>query len=251
MEDTSSFLKEPHPDEQGREDWPTFWAKQGQSWRTEPEIDAPRQAELTTHREITPDILRGISPFKGMKLRRADIEWLLATHEDGRGPVNYHDENQRDRVGLDLRGADLSHAQLQNLPLARTIGDVTWRTWANLTEKQHQMAAIQLQHADLKDAHLEEAALEYAHLEQADLRGCHLEKANIGTANLQGAYCEGAHMQGQTSGTRISRAHFFGARICKGPGSLRRTWMERTSMVSCWRARTELARAWWICTGET
>jgi uncharacterized protein YjbI with pentapeptide repeats len=99
---------------------------------------------------------------KGMKLKRADIEWLLANHENGRGPVDYHDLNQRDRVGLDLRGADLSYAHLQNLPLARTIGDVTWRTWTTLTEKQHRTAAIQLQHADLKDARLEGSSLEYA-----------------------------------------------------------------------------------------
>src|SRR5947209_12054460 len=190
MEDASSMLGEQSPGEQERADWPAFWANQGQPWRTEPEIDAQRQVELAACRNITPAILQGIYPFKGMKLQRADIEWLLATHENGRGPVDYHDESQRDRVGLDLRGADLSHAQLQNLPLARTIGDVTWRTWTNLTEKQHRMAAIQLQHADLKGAHLEEAALEYANLEQADLRACHLEKVNLGTASLQGAYCE-------------------------------------------------------------
>lgn len=195
MEDTSSMLGEQRPGEQKRADWPAFWAKQGQPWRTEPEIDARRQAELTARRNITPEVLRGIYPFKGMKLQRADIEWLLATHENGRGPVDYHDESQRERVGLDLRGANLSHANLQNLPLARTIGDVTWRTWTNLTQKQHRMAAIQLQHADLKGAHLEEASLEYADLEQADLRGCYMQKANLGTASLQGAYCEGAHME--------------------------------------------------------
>ena len=196
MEDTSSTLGEHRPGEQERGDWPAFWAKQGQPWRTEPEIDAQRQAELAARRNITPDVGLGHYPFKGMKLHRADIEWLLATHENGRGPVDYHDESQRDRFGLDLRGADLSHAQLQHLPLARTIGDVSWRVWTNLTEKQHRMAAINLQHADLKGAYLEEASLEYADLGQADLRGCHLEKANLGQVNLRGAYCEGAHLEG-------------------------------------------------------
>src|SRR5579884_3419400 len=108
MEDTSSMLGEQRPGgEQECKDWPAFWAKQGQPWRTEPEIDVQRQAELAARRDITPDVLLGHYPFKGMKLRRADIEWLLATHENGRGPVDYHDESQRDRVGLDLRGADL------------------------------------------------------------------------------------------------------------------------------------------------
>jgi uncharacterized protein YjbI with pentapeptide repeats len=210
MEDTSSMLGEQNPGEREREDWPAFWAGQGQPWRTEPEIDAQRQAELAAHRNIAPDILQGIYPFKGMKLQRADVEWLLATHENGRGPVDYHDESQRDRVGLDLRGADLSHAQLQNLPLARTIGDVTWRTWADLTEEQHRMAAINLRHADLK---------EYADLGQADLRGCHLEKANLGTANLQDAYCEGVHLEeadlwyADLRGAFLWRVYLQGARL--------------------------------------
>jgi uncharacterized protein YjbI with pentapeptide repeats len=219
MEDTSSMLGEQNPGEREREDWPAFWAGQGQPWRTEPEIDAQRQAELAAHRNIAPDILQGIYPFKGMKLQRADVEWLLATHENGRGPVDYHDESQRDRVGLDLRGADLSHAQLQNLPLARTIGDVTWRTWADLTEEQHRMAAINLRHADLKGAYLEEAGLEYADLGQADLRGCHLEKANLGTANLQDAYCEGVHLEeadlwyADLRGAFLWRVYLQGARL--------------------------------------
>jgi uncharacterized protein YjbI with pentapeptide repeats len=175
--------------------WPAFWIGQGQEWRTEPEIDAERQAELAEYLQVIPDVARGIYPFRRVKLNRADIEWLLATHEDGRGPVDYHDESQRERVGLDLRGADLSYAQLQNLPLARTIGDVTWRIWDNLTEKQHRMAAVQLQHADLKGAYLEESRLEYVNLEGADLRGCHLEEANLGQANMQGAYCADVHLE--------------------------------------------------------
>ena len=193
--DAPSTFGEQHPSTQDRETWKAFWAKQGQQWRTEPEIDAKRQAELAARRSITPDVAQGIYPFKGMKLSRADIEWLLATHENGRGPVDHHDKSQHDRVGLDLRGADLSYAQLQNLPLARAIGDVTWHTWANLTEKQHHMAAMQLQHADLKGAYLEGSSLEYANLEGADLRTCHLEEVNLGVANLQGAYCEQAHLE--------------------------------------------------------
>src|SRR5262249_9024667 len=57
------------------------------------------------------------------------------------------------------------------------------------------MAAIQWQHADLKNAHLERSSLEYVNLEGADLRGCHLEEANLGGAKLQRAYCEQAHLE--------------------------------------------------------
>src|SRR6266700_6702790 len=86
------------------EEWHQHWQSQGQPWRTEPEINAERQAELNRHRAIIPDIKKGIYPFKDMKLSRADVEWLLATHENGRGPVDWSDEGQREREGLDLRG---------------------------------------------------------------------------------------------------------------------------------------------------
>ena len=46
-------------------------------WRTEPEIGPERQEQLTRCLATTPDITRGIYPFKGMKLSRADVEWLL------------------------------------------------------------------------------------------------------------------------------------------------------------------------------
>ena len=219
----------PRPSTQDCEGWATFWAGQGQPWRTEPEIDAGRQAELTALRNITPDVHEGIYPFKNIKLGRADIEWLLATHENGCGPVDYYDESQRDRVGLDLRGADLRHAQLQNLPLARTLADVSWRTWTDLTEGQHRMAAVLLEGADLKGAHLEGASLEYAHMDEADLRHTHLQDANLGTTSLQFAYLEEAHLEGANlmfanlqnaflwgtylGGANLKEAHLDGAHL--------------------------------------
>ena len=118
-----------------------YWEENNQTWRTEPEIDEKRQKFLTERRAIVPDINTGIYPFRGMKLSRADVEWLLAAHEHGRGPIDWSDEGQREREGLDLRGADLSRVDLQNLPLARTIADVTWTQYFDLTEEQHLMAA--------------------------------------------------------------------------------------------------------------
>src|SRR3989442_6463099 len=75
-------------------------------WRTEPEIGPERQEQLTRCLATTPDITRGIYPFKGMKLSRADVEWLLAIHANGDDPRVGSDEQQH-RQGLDLRGADL------------------------------------------------------------------------------------------------------------------------------------------------
>jgi uncharacterized protein YjbI with pentapeptide repeats len=196
-----------------------FWADQGQPWRTEPEIAAERQAQLAARRAITPDVVRGEFPFKGVRLKRADIEWLLATHEDGRGPVDPHDERQRERVGLDLRGADLSHARLSRLPLARTAGDATRPTVQDLTQEQRRMAAIDLQGADLADAHLEGSCLDYANLERADLRGCRLDGASLWAVNLREADCDGAHLEGadlwnaHLEGANLNRAYLQGARL--------------------------------------
>src|SRR5436309_259688 len=90
----------PHPPADNREAWRIYWKAQGQPWRTEPEIGMKRQEELSKRRAITADIKQGIYPFKGMKLNRADVEWLLATHENGRGPVDWDDEKQHNRWGL-------------------------------------------------------------------------------------------------------------------------------------------------------
>ena len=84
--------------------WQAYWEAQGQLWRTEPEIDDGRKKYLTERRSITPDIELGIYPFKDIKLTRADIEWLLVTHQSGGicGPVNWNDEKSErtQRTGL-------------------------------------------------------------------------------------------------------------------------------------------------------
>src|SRR5438270_3314360 len=103
-------------------EWIAYWKAKGQPWRTEPEIPSERQEELTQHRAIVPDIEKGIYPFKRVKLNRADVEWLLATHENGRGPVDWSNGKEQDRQGLDLRGADLRQVNLRRLPLTRLYG---------------------------------------------------------------------------------------------------------------------------------
>src|SRR5258708_11570754 len=104
-------------------------------WRTEPEIGPERQEQLTLCLAKIPDITRGIYPFKGMKLSRADVEWLLAAHENGRGPGARSDE-QQNRQGLDLRGADLRYVDLHALPLARLRRTLTRDDAATATKVQ-------------------------------------------------------------------------------------------------------------------
>ena len=193
--------------ERRRGEWRRHWRAANQPWRTEPEIDAERQAMLAERRAVAPDIRRGVYPFKDLRLARADVEWLLATHENGRGPVDWDDATQRSRIGLDLRGADLRGVNLRRLPLARVIGGLE-----AATDAQGEQAAIRLEGADLRMAHLEGAELRMAHLEGAQLGQAHLEQASLVRAYLRRANCREAHFSGASlRNARMERAALYGA----------------------------------------
>jgi len=109
-------------------------------WRTEPEIEVARQEQLTRCLATTTDIQRGIYPFKGMKLSRADIEWLLVTYQnEGDSKARGDEQNRR---GLDLRGADLRYVDLHGLPLARLRGSLSREEWEDATAEQRASAAV-------------------------------------------------------------------------------------------------------------
>lgn len=179
------------------DNWQSHWRNCKQVWRTEPEIDRQRKEELAGCLVIRPDNEGDNYPFKGIKLTRAEIEWLLATHENGRGPVEWSDSNQREREGLDLRGADLRGADLRRLPLARLRGGLDQKDWHPALPRQRVMAAVQMEGANLRDASLEGAILMGARLEGANLTGAkmqgailmhsQLEKANLSFAQMEDA----------------------------------------------------------------
>src|SRR5215467_13732479 len=173
-----------HPANNDTEAWKAYWKAQGQQWRTEPEIDAERQTYLAKQRSIMPDIKEGIYPFKDIRLNRADVEWLLATHENGRGPVDWSDRSQRSRQGLDLRGADLHYQNLSELPLASLCGGLNIYEWSAATPLQREMAAVHMEESNLRETHLEGAHLRLAHLEGAYPRGAYLADADLHRAHL-------------------------------------------------------------------
>lgn len=110
----------PHSPPADREAWRIYWANLDQPWRTEPKIPQQRQIELKMRLTIQPDIENGIYPFKDIdpKLDRADVEWLLANHEDKPALADWEIASHRNlRRGLDLRGADLQLLDLNSLPL--------------------------------------------------------------------------------------------------------------------------------------
>jgi len=181
--------------------WKAYWQAQGMPWRTEPEIPTERQAYFSERRAITPDIQQGIYPFKGFepKLTRADIEWLLATHSDGRGPVQWDEERNKDpdyqRWGLKLRGADVRQLNLRGLPLAHTMAGLSSLFWLNPTEEQRTAAEARLDGANLEGAHLEGSDFSRAHLEWANLDRAHLEGVDLSQAHLDRATLRYAHLE--------------------------------------------------------
>ncbi|MGI9057086.1 MAG: pentapeptide repeat-containing protein [Ktedonobacteraceae bacterium] len=165
------------------EKWRQHWQSENQPWRTEPEIDAKRQEELSKRRAIVPDIEKGVYPFKGMKLSRAEVEWLLATHENGQGPVDWSNETQRERHGLDLRAADLRQINLASLPLTGLQGGLMWKDWLVATEEQTSMAAVFMEEANLFDAQLQRAELFKAQFQKANLLSANLVQAKLARVN--------------------------------------------------------------------
>jgi uncharacterized protein YjbI with pentapeptide repeats len=184
-----------------------YWVGQGMRWRTEPEIDAERQTYLAKRRAVQPDIEKGVYPFRDengpIKLTRADIEWLLATHDDHSGlvgPVDWGDKRQREREGLDLRGADLRGVDLRALPLARTRGSLTndeLPEGASDTDiATLSRAVVHLEGAKLNRAHMERMQLRSVRLDGADLRGAFLDRASLYGAHLNGVNFSGASLAG-------------------------------------------------------
>jgi len=214
----ASTLQRPPTSDSGV--WEVFWEAQGQSWRSQPEIDEERQKHLTERRSVKPDIEQGIYPFKDIKLNRADIEWLLATHENGRGPVDW--SSQRDlheRRGIDLRGADLRGVDLSGLPLTCMQGGL--KVMDPATEEQRNMAAVHLEKANLFGAQLQGAGLNWAQLQGANLGWAQLQGAHLRWARLQGARLDWAQLQGanlretQLQGAGLPGAELDGARLNK------------------------------------
>ena len=245
----SDAAQRPTSDE-NLEGWKDYWAKsQPQEWfarwgywRTEPEIDGERQRFLAARRAVQPDVETGIYPFRDesgpIKLTRADVEWLLATHvQDGEGtvgPVVWTEEHKKPpeerRWGLDVRGADLSDLNLDGLPLSCLRAGLTIPEGTSTTRRKRRLAVPTLRNSDLYGAHLEGALLSRAFLEGADLQTAHLAQADLFGAHLEGALLSQAHLEG----AMLARA-FFDASV----------YFLRTSLASVEDGAVAVADARW------
>ena len=194
-----------------REAWKTYWKAQGMPWRTEPEITEAREELLASRRDsVTPNIRQGIYPFRdsGLQLTRSDIEWLLATHENGLGPVDWEDASQHGRVGVDLRGADLRGLDLSGLPLARMQGGLTGPEYENAAFADMQAAAVLMSGTILRYAHLENAALTHARLDGVQLADAHLESADMYGVHLAASIPADLRRVNFNKDTKLDRATF-------------------------------------------
>jgi uncharacterized protein YjbI with pentapeptide repeats len=220
------------------ETWKAYWNGQGQPWRTEPIIDEERQQRLLSYAKGEVEIELGIYPFKGVRLSRADVEWLLAIEEQ-RSAEAHTSGKQQQSFGLDVRGADLSGVNLSHLPLMGLHAGLSLEEGRHVTVEQNRQASANLAKADLSnsqlqrvqlswatldgtvlvEAHLEGADLVQASLKQAILAGTYLEGADLTKAHLEGstlleAHLEGAMLQGATlEGANLLEAHLEGARL--------------------------------------
>ncbi len=234
------------------ETWKAYWNVQGQPWRTEPIIDEERQQRLLSYSQGDVDIERGMYPFKGVRLSRADVEWLLVMEEQRSVEKHTGGSNsgkQQQAFGLDVRGADLSGVNLSNLPLTGLHAGLSLEEGRHATVEQSKQAAANLAKADLSHAQMQRAQLSWATLDGAVLVEAHLEGADLGQARLtqailagtslegadltkahlegstlleahlerallQGAYLEGANLlEAHLEGTRLVGAHLEGARL--------------------------------------
>jgi len=123
--------------------------------------------------------------------------------------VDWNDASQRQREGVDLRGADLQKVNVSGLPLAGMLGGLTGRTWFYASPEQCERAAVRMHGALLIQAQLAGAKLNQAYLEQANLFRSNLEQAELWGASLKAAYLNETRL----GGALLKRAHLEGVHL--------------------------------------
>lgn len=210
---------------EGYASWHAYWTAQQMPWRTQPEIGEEQQRLLAERRAIKPDIEKGIYLFRdrsgNIELTRADVEWLVATHDHDADeplpPSRRPGRNYWRPFGPDLRGANLDGVNLAGILLTFARLDHASLRGANLDGAQLEttwLDAVDLTDATLRDAHLDGAALRDSTLAGADLSGAHLPQADLGGADLRRAIlCDADLTWAYLGDTQLAGADVTGARL--------------------------------------
>lgn len=188
---------------------------------------------------------------KGIELSRADVEWLLAAQDGGLGPIDWNDESQRERKGLDLRGAILRHVDLSKLPLAGLQAGLGRYNGMLATSERRETAAIHLQEANLTETHLEGADLSHGYLESADfmkaylnnaiLIDAHLKNADLTDADLEKSILAGADLEM----AKLIRANLRGAELTESHLEHAIAWHANLEGANFWKANMDRVDLSW------
>src|SRR5947207_3290577 len=204
--------------------WQNHWMQLHQSWRSEPMINIERQTFLRQRLALSADVEYSYFPLKDVSLCRADIEWLLAAHDEECGPIHWFDPLLPKRAGLDLRGANLRHVDLRGLPLNGMLAGLSWTDWLSASDEQRELAAAHLEGARLDGAQLVCASLNGAYLSRASLRDVQMSNAALGGAFLDGARLAGACLQE----TNFTEAHM--SAVCLSGADLSGAYLIRAHL---------------------
>jgi uncharacterized protein YjbI with pentapeptide repeats len=186
--------------EQGVEVWNRWRRENPKIWPDLREADF-EGANLSRANLSRANLFR--ADFHKADLRWANLRWAK---------LRQADLSEADLSGADLHEADLTLAVMaceEHLEILRQ-GVEVWNQWL----KENPGVRLDLNRADLSEAHLVGANLEEAHLIEADLHEAHLIEADLRRADLRRAKLSGADLsRADLSGADLSGADLSGAKL--------------------------------------
>jgi uncharacterized protein YjbI with pentapeptide repeats len=166
-------------------------------------------------------------PFRGLKLTRQDLEWLLQHHAPSTADLPrsfYRWRLRAEAVRLDLRGAILDGEDLSDLSLAYVVfgivSDDPRLSYAELTSPP--VASLRhcfFQNTDLRGADMQRVEAMHADFRDARLDGVDFARAKLAHSRfdrqkLDGAFFHGACLDGASfNDARLRRAIFVQASL--------------------------------------
>jgi uncharacterized protein YjbI with pentapeptide repeats len=182
-------------------------------------VDAERESFLLNCLSVEADLSQRLFPFKGVRLERRDIEWLIAFQQGTVSQTEVPGSPRQASGFVDLRGADLRDVDLSRLNLKGMLGGLSDRERFAASQDIEEAASVDLRGAtlfltDLDGAQLAGARLDEAYMASARLQGACLASANLTRADLRSAHLEDVMIEGAIlDGADLTRIHLERADI--------------------------------------